>query len=213
MSDQIKNNLIKSYDYDAHRRSAKKRDEWKVVERMKFTNMLLQEDKTRLLEIGAGAGIDSLHFMNHNLRVTAIDLSTEMVKICSRKGIDARVMDLYHLGFPKESFDSIYAMNCLLHVPKDEIHQVLVEIKRVMKGNGLFYLGIYGGKNFEGIWEEDWCEPKRFFSFYTEEDIHSLLRHYFDIEYYNKVILKTNKPYFQSFILRNKTTRKLESNE
>jgi hypothetical protein len=31
-----------------------------------------------------------------------------------------------------------------------------------------FYLGMYGGKEYEGVWPEDEYEPERFFCFHTK---------------------------------------------
>src|SRR5215469_10540854 len=98
-----------------------------------------------MLEIGAGTGQDSLFFAGHDLDVIATDISAAMVARCRDKGLDARVMDFSQLDFPAESFDAVYAMNCLLHVPDAELPAVLRSIARVMVPGGLFFLGVYGG--------------------------------------------------------------------
>lgn len=60
-------------------------------------------------------------------------------------------MSFDDLQFPDRHFDAIWALNCLLHVPKAHIRDVLKEIDRVMKPSGLFYMGLYGGASWEGI--------------------------------------------------------------
>ncbi|GIP34676.1 hypothetical protein J2TS4_38860 [Paenibacillus sp. J2TS4] len=134
--------------------------------------------------------------------MTCIDLSSEMVRFCKAKGLDAHVMDFYELDFPEGAFDAVYALNCLLHVPNHEMGVVLSGIRRVLKPGGVFYLGLYGGRDSEGIWEEDWCEPKRFFAFRSDESVQALVKPYFRLEYFNKVQLEEGNPHFQSFILR-----------
>ena len=62
---------------------------WKINLRNEFCNLLFNEKKKTLLEIGAGAGQDSKFFMDCGLEVTAVDLSGEMVKKCKERGIDA----------------------------------------------------------------------------------------------------------------------------
>jgi ubiquinone/menaquinone biosynthesis C-methylase UbiE len=56
-----------------------------------------------------------------------------MVRLCKEKGLDARCMDFHNLEFEDQSFDAVYALNCLLHEPKANMDGVLVEIHRVLK--------------------------------------------------------------------------------
>jgi cyclopropane fatty-acyl-phospholipid synthase-like methyltransferase len=127
-----------------------------------------------------------------------------MVEICINKGLPAKVMSFKDLTFPKNQFSSIWAMNCLLHVPKEELKEVLEGIKRVISQEGLFYLGVYGGKDFEGIWPEDTYHPKRFFSFYENQTLKELLAEFFTIEHFAIVPKEIvgGKYDFQSIILR-----------
>src|SRR6185503_16154319 len=162
-------NLIESYNNHAKERDAYAVDAWKVEERANFLSLLQQEHKQSLLEIGAGAGKDSKFFNDQGLAVTCIDLSPEMVKLCKQKGLSAHVMDMTRLNFRPNSFDAVYSLNSLLHVPKVEFRNVLENVKKVLKPTGLFYLGVYGGEEFEGIWELDLYNPKRFFSLHSDE--------------------------------------------
>lgn len=125
-----------------------------------------------------------------------------MVRYCRERGLQAYVMDFYHLTFEDDSFDAVYALNCLLHVPKNEIGGVLSEIKRVMKPDGLFYMGLYGGTDSEGVWENDWCEPKRFFASYSDRSIRALAGQYFKEISFQTVPLKEGEPYFQGLLLQ-----------
>ena len=79
--------------------------------------------------ICAGTGIDGVYFKQNEIDVICIDISKESVKKCIERGLDARVMDFYDLSFSDKSFQVVYALNCLLHVPKKDIAQVLQEIK------------------------------------------------------------------------------------
>jgi ubiquinone/menaquinone biosynthesis C-methylase UbiE len=202
MISDVKKFLSKSYDEDAKRRSQSNPSEWKITERENFMNMLLHEGKRNLLEIGAGTGNDAKLFSDNGYEVTCIDLSSEMIRFCKEKGLNAKVMDFYELGFPDNYFDAVYALNCLLHVPKYEIDKVLMEIHRVLKPDGIFFLGLYGGEDSEGVWENDWCEPKRFFAFRSDATIQILVKQYFCLDYFKIVPLEQGKPHFQSLILR-----------
>ena len=188
MYDELIESLRQAYDESAVERDKRGRGGWKVVERHAFLELLQQEEKRNLLEIGAGPGIDSRFFQENGLQVVATDLSPQMVELCHEKGLEAYVMDFKNLDFPEEHFDAVYALNCLLHVPKSDLPEILLTIKRLMKPAGLFYLAVYGGMESEGVFEDDHHWPKRFFSFYTDEQMMELAGSVFEIHDF-KVIM------------------------
>ncbi|WP_042147302.1 class I SAM-dependent methyltransferase [Paucisalibacillus sp. EB02] len=206
MKRTFEKNITNSYNKKAIERNLNNVQDWKIKERETFLNYIHNENQSSLLEIGAGTGKDSLYFKEQGLNTFSTDVSPEMIKLCKEKGLNADVMNFYNLDFPNNHFESIYALNCLLHVPKEDIKGVLNEIKRVLKPSGLFYLGLYGGENSEGVWEEDHYTPKRFFSFYEDETLIELLSELFFIEYFEVVPKEVvgGKFHFQSVILRNK---------
>ncbi len=61
-----------------------------------------------------------------------------MVALCVQKGLNALVMDSSDLRFPEASFDAVYAMNSLLHLPKAELPAVLRRIDGLLKPGGVF---------------------------------------------------------------------------
>ena len=202
MYQQIIDSLRESYDRNAAERDHYSIEPWKVEERQHFLNMLQTEHKQTLLEIGAGPGRDSQFFQDKELDVTCTDLSPEMVELCRAKGLAAHVMDFMSLDFPPESFDAVYALNCLLHVPKNDLGGVLDKIQRLLKPTGLFYMGVYGNENFEGVWALDEYVPKRFFSFHTDEALKIIVGQYFEIVYFKTIPLESDERHFQSMILR-----------
>ena len=177
-------------------------DAWKAEERAAFLALLQQEHRQSLLEIGAGAGKDSKFFYDQGLAVTCIDLSPEMVRLCRQKGLAAHVMDMTRLNFPPNSFDAVYSLNSLLHIPKVEFPIVLKNVRKILKPTGLFYLGVYGGEEFEGIWELDSYTPKRFFSFHSDENIQKTTVEVFDLLSFKSLNVNSNNLHFQALILR-----------
>ena len=210
MDNQIKANLIEAYNQQAEQRNKHEIENWKAAERAYFLSLLQKENKRNLLEIGAGHGRDSLFFQEQGFKVRCIDLSPEMVRLCQQKGIAAFVMDMVNLEFEQASFDAVFALNSFLHLPKSEFPTALENVRAVLRADGLFYLGLYGGFDFEGIWEEDSYTPKRFFSLYTDEDLKKNLADFFDILYFKHISLGEDRRPFQSFILRNQQIEKQE---
>jgi SAM-dependent methyltransferase len=197
-----KKTLKQSYNNYASERGKSTIEPWKAKERDQFLHHLKGENSSSLLEIGAGPGRDSLYFKQQGLDVTCVDLSDEMVKLCRDKGLYAQVMDFYNLEFLDQSFDAVYALNCLLHVPKANLDSVLKEIHRVLRDGGLFFCGVYGGQDTEGIWEKDNYEPKRFFSMYPDEDIEKIMSSTFQLIDFHTVSMGEGAPHFQSILLR-----------
>jgi SAM-dependent methyltransferase len=195
-------NLIRAYNRNAEQRDKRDTEEWKAIERGEFLALLQRERKESLLEIGAGPGRDSKFFQENGLRVTCIDLSPEMVRLCQQKGINAHVMDMADLAFPDDSFDAVYSMNSLLHIPKKEFFAVLENIRRVLKIGGVFFLGVYGGFDFEGIWETDAYEPKRFFSFHSDEGVKQAVAGHFTLLSFKQINSGDGDLHFQSLLLR-----------
>jgi len=204
MYDEIIESLRISYDRNVEERDRTPLAPWKTEERGKFLQLLQAEAKTTLLEIGAGPGKDSLYFRENGLQVVSTDLSPEMVKRCREKGLTAYVMDFLHLDFPPASFDAIFALNTLLHVPKVDLPRVLAATRKLLKPQGLFYMGVYGGEDKEGTLPQDHLEPKRFFSSYTDEAIVQAVSAFFDVVYFGHVPLEDANEHFQSMILRRK---------
>jgi len=102
-------------------------------------------DNNSLLELGCGAGESSVYFARLGARVTATDISPEMLKVAVKLATENGVsIDTVLTGaedlsvFPDASFDIVYAANLLHHV---KIYNCISEVKRVLKpgGIGLFW--------------------------------------------------------------------------
>ena len=179
--DDVLPDLRASYDGAVKERDGMARQQFKLDERAAFLDRLLVAEARSLLEIGAGTGQDSVFFADAGLAVTAVDLSPEMVRKCQDKGLSAAVRDVKHLNFPDESFDAVFTLNCLLHVPNDDLPEALSAIRAVLRPGGLLFVGLWGGESAEGVLPEDRQEPKRFFSFRSDEELFGYLSRCFEV--------------------------------
>jgi ubiquinone/menaquinone biosynthesis C-methylase UbiE len=93
-----------------------------------------------LLDLGCGAGENSVYFARRGARCVAADCSAGMVdaarRLAERHGvaIEGRVVNAMAIDFPDAAFDIVYAANLLHHV---EPEQCLREIHRVLKPGGV----------------------------------------------------------------------------
>ena len=202
---EVLDGLRAAYDGGAERRDLMAKARWKLAEREAFLHRLRDSGCVRLLEVGPGTGQDSVYFRDQGREVVAADLSPAMVARCRAKGIDARVVDFLHLDFPPGSFDAVYALNCLLHVPNADLPGVLRAIREVLRPGGLFFLGVYGGggvcagDGHEGVTEDDLHNPPRFFSWRGDEQLQEFARECFEIVDFH--LVDSGRDRFQSLTL------------
>ena len=120
-----------------------------------------------ILDAGCGSGRDTLNFKSRGYNVTAIDGSEKMCELASEyAGVNVRQMQFQEIEF-HDCFDGIWASASLLHVPSDELKDVLKRLKKSLKDNGIFYASFKLG-NFEGE------RNGRFFNDFTEETARKL---------------------------------------
>jgi SAM-dependent methyltransferase len=208
---QVIENLRTAYNAtSAQQRDQESKQDWKLAERQAFVELLLSEGKQTLLEVGAGTGTDSVAFQKSGLRVICTDLSPAMVELCRTKGLEAYVMDFLGLDFPPASFDAIYAMNCLLHVPSNDLPAVLAKLQSLLRPGGLFFYGVYGvygDHEEEGVHAGDWHNPPRFFAHHTEAFLRQAVAPFFALVSFKTIPLTQSDWQFQAMVLRRTSAR------
>jgi len=171
--------LATSYDACAVDREEVGEPDWRDDIRDDFAARL--EGGAPVLEIGAGVGYTARWFLDSGFNITATDLSPANVALIRDKGVPAEVRDMADLEFPNESFEGVWGASCLMHIPDAELPTVLEEVARVISPGGFFWAGTWGGPDGEGVWEEDWYEPKRFYSIRSDERMQSFYEPAFEV--------------------------------
>lgn len=112
--------------------------------------------------------------------------------------------DVSNLEFPDKSFDTVFALFMLYHVPDSEREGALVEIKRVLKDEGVFVMASSGSNNkenhrvYEGkIAKKLGVEPpvRMNFGFTTEKAIEIIPKHFkhvFVLSQETEMVIKTD---------------------
>jgi SAM-dependent methyltransferase len=98
-----------------------------------------------ILELGCGAGADSAAMLANGFDVTPTDGSPEMAEVAScRLGRPVEAL-LFHDLDAVAVYDGIWANACLLHVPRDQLANILALIRRALKPDGAFYASYKAG--------------------------------------------------------------------
>jgi ubiquinone/menaquinone biosynthesis C-methylase UbiE len=93
-----------------------------------------------LLDLGCGAGENSVYFASQGARCVAADYSPGMVEVAlnlaeaNQVAVEGRVINALAIDFPDNTFDIVYASNLLHHIPNPELS--LREMHRVVKPGG-----------------------------------------------------------------------------
>jgi len=115
-----------------------------------------------ILDAGCGSGRDSLFFKKLGYQVSAFDASEEMVNFASKfAGIKVHHLSFNEIEFSNE-FEAIWANASLLHVPKNDLHDVITRLGNALTVSGIFYLSFKYGKS-------DIFKNGRLYSYYNEK--------------------------------------------
>lgn len=94
-----------------------------------------------LLDLGCGAGENSVYFASRGANCVASDYSPGMVEVAlklaeaNRVQVEGRVINAMAIDFPDHTFDIVYASNLLHHIPDPKL--TLQEMHRVLKPGGI----------------------------------------------------------------------------
>lgn len=119
-----------------------------------------------VLDFGCGSGRDTRYFLKRGYKVIALDGSAELCKIAEEKtGVSVIHMDFNEFE-EKDKYDGIWACSSILHLPKKELKQVLVNMEQALHIGGIIYTSFKYG-DFEGM------RNGRFFTDFTEDSFRS----------------------------------------
>ena len=192
-----KKKTIESYNQNAKELSEKFKELMDLNRRSEFQRFIDLLKGEIILDLGCGSGDHSLYFKEKGLDVTAIDLSEEMIKLCKEKGINAFVKDIENLDSEDKSFDGIWAVTSLLHIPKSKLKNVIEKLNLILKDEGILYVCVKEGER-EDLIEDKSGNTSRFFAFWKEEEFMKLFEDYFVLIENKKVQLK-NTVFLQAF--------------
>ena len=174
MKNQIKK-AIKAYDKIAEIYSKYTYGQLQQYQLTKFISLLKGK---KILDVGCGCGRDVEYFLQEGFDAIGIDLSEEMLKQ-ARKIVPKTKLkkgDFTDLKFKKESFDGIWSMAGLIHIPRKEMVNVLKGFNNILTKKGILYLDVNEGKGEENLKKPKYNNEPRQYVYFTEKEMHGYLK-------------------------------------
>ncbi len=161
------NNTIQYYQQNAEQFSRETRSVDFSQNQDKFMNKLKKNDT--ILDFGCGSGRDTKCFLEHGFQVEAIDGSEELCRLAGEfTGIKVKHLLFQELA-EKDKYDGIWACSSILHLPKQELIEVIQKMSLALKSKGIIYTSFKYG-TFEGE------RNGRYFTDMTEDSFEEILQ-------------------------------------
>ncbi|MBT3419219.1 MAG: class I SAM-dependent methyltransferase [Candidatus Magasanikbacteria bacterium] len=118
-----------------------------------------------ILDVGCGNGRLSMLFSDKDISYTGVDQSENLITLARSRYEDKTfvVEDICTLSFLDNSFDALYAVAVICHIPPQLQKQVIKEMFRVLRPGGCFIMTNWNAFN-------GWVQDKVTKGKYTTED-------------------------------------------
>jgi SAM-dependent methyltransferase len=99
----------------------------------------------KILEVGAGTGVDSIYLARKGADVVALDFSPESIKLMKRNAPKGRSFsivqaDAYNMPFADNSFDVVFSQGFVEHFTNPK--PLVLEQRRVLKNDGYLIIDV-----------------------------------------------------------------------
>ena len=113
-----------------------------------------------ICDLGCGPGQIARYLHRHGVKTLGVDLSPNMIAEAQRLNpeIHFHQGDMLSLPDADNSWGGIAAFYCIIHIPRDQIVEALLEMKRVLKPGGILLLTFHIGTEIKHL-DEWWERP------------------------------------------------------
>jgi ubiquinone/menaquinone biosynthesis C-methylase UbiE len=121
-----------------------------------------------ILELGCGPGEISGFLASQGAECLGTDLSPRMIDNAKKYFPRARfeVQDFHRLSYESESFSRIVAYYAIVNLTMEEIEKAFVEVRRVLKTDGIFLFTFHIYEGEEKVDAKDFLVPGNDLTFY-----------------------------------------------
>lgn len=133
---------------------------------------------SRILDLGCGSGVAARYFTGQKMKVVGVDISKEMLSLAKEQAPDASFIcaDMETVDFPTQSFHGISAFFSFLHLPKEQVIQILYRSRAwLVEERGVMAIAVVEGTD-EGLCEDFMGKGVRaYLSYFQKEEMKYML--------------------------------------
>jgi SAM-dependent methyltransferase len=181
--------LIAYYDAEARAQRRDSQAQIRIDLRARFAETIRDDGPLRVIDVGAGPGLDSVQWERDGFEIVGLDLVLANVRLLRGRGLTGVTGSLYDLPFRSGSFGALWTMSTFVHVPRARFEDAISEMLRVVVPGAPLGIGTWGGVDYEGVLEIGDLRPYRFFSLTSHERWQEMLGRHGRVEYFS-----TSKP-------------------
>jgi len=158
----------------------------RVDARKRFIDLLIQEERQSVLELGAGPGHEGPAFAVAGFNYVGIDLAVGNARLARNSGTTVIPASLYSPPFRPESFDAGWSMSTLMHVPQARFAEAMSAVLDPLRIGAPLAIGLWGSAtetDREIVSRHEGSNTQRQFSLRTAEHNRNLLNQHVAIEH------------------------------
>jgi len=144
--DGIVADLRSYYEREAALDVRRSRTGMRVEIRTDFIELLRNEGRSRVLELGCGPGHDAAAFLEAGIEAVGLDLAVGNAKLGAERGVRIVAGSMAAPPFDRDSFDAGWSMSTLMHVPESEVEGVVAHMVRPLRAGAPLMIGLWGGE-------------------------------------------------------------------
>jgi ubiquinone/menaquinone biosynthesis C-methylase UbiE len=123
----------------------------------------------RVLDAGCGSGYPVTQLLAESFLVTGLDFAKEQIRRAKKRAPTSTFVcgDITSLPFRDSSFDAVVSYYAIIHVPRNEHRELILNLHRILRPDGLALLCMGSGELPSDT--GDWFGTKMFWSHYDSE--------------------------------------------
>ncbi len=159
----VSDELRSYYEEEARRQLRKPLTGPRVGLRQQFMELIRMEERTRVVDFGAGPGRDGVGFAEDGIDMVGLDLAHGNGVLAARNGVTVVQGSVVSPPFRKHSFDAGWSMSTLMHLPDDEMAEAVTAMAATLEPGAPLLVGVWGGDGDEHTDESIQGRSRRFF--------------------------------------------------
>jgi SAM-dependent methyltransferase len=123
----------------------------RLAVRNEFIELLGREGRHRILDLGAGPGIDVIGFVEAGIECIGVDLAVGNSKLAAGRGLCVVTGSISTPPFRPSSFDAGWSMSTFMHVHEEDAANVARAMAEPLRAGAPLMVGLWGGARRDEI--------------------------------------------------------------